>query len=260
MLRDSGPGRWLALRPLVMIARNRYLLDLDVRATAERIHKRYKYASLPALVGPNALANDLFDFAATGLGLAGLVDVHRVEDQPVAVRLTRFGAAVLGLPVDIEDKDAEEGALIVTADYEVVILPGGSGPDAVHAVRRFARREKADYSLHYRITQRSVQEGVAGGLDAEDMLGVLRRHGRHPVPANVETSIRLWASEVRILSASRTLLLRAPSKEVLEDALRLREIQAIAVERLNDTTLEVREDPASSRIAEVLRAQGFFLR
>jgi hypothetical protein len=259
VLREAGPGRFVALRPLAVLARNRYLATLDRQTAADRFQKRYKYAPIPPMATPGALVRELVRFGGDALAMAGVVVVVRVEDQPVAVRLTRLGASVLGLPVEREE-DADEGALIVTADFEVVLFPEAGGIDLVREVARFAKREKADYSLHYRITERTIQEAVAGGMSAGEICAVLRRHGRHDLPQNVEHSIRTWASAVNVLSARRTLLLRAPSPDVLEAALKIRELKAIAGERLNPTTLELAEDPSTPRVAEALRSMGFFLR
>ena len=61
-------------------------------------------------------------------------------------------------------------------------------------------------------------------------------------------------------NADRTLLIEAPTKQALDAALKVRELKSIAGERLNDTVLELSEDPSTPRIAEALRVQGFFLR
>lgn len=259
VLREAGPARWVAIRPLTVLARNRYFATLDRQTLADRFQKRFKYAPIPPMATPGALLRELASFASEGLALAGVVSVHKEDDEARAVRLTRLGAAALGLPVAPEGGE-DDGALIVTADFEIVLFPEAGGIDLVHEVGRFAKREKADYSLHYRLTERTIQEAVASGLTAEDICATLRRHGRHEIPQNVEHSIRNWGSQVQVLSSRRTLILRAPTPESLDAALKLRELKAIAGERLNPTTLEVSEDPSTPRIAEALRAGGFFLR
>ena len=259
VLRDAGPSRWLSLRTMAALSRNRYLMTLDRETVGERFQKRYKYAPIPPLAPPAVLTRELIRFGAEALSLAGVVETLEVEDQPVALRMTRLGAAVLGFPVE-DPADVEDGGLIVTADFEIVLFPEAGGIELIHEVSRFARREKADYSLHYRISERSVQEAVAGGLEAQAILDVLRRHGRHEVPQNVEVSVEAWAAGVQVLSARRTLLIQAPTKQALDAALKVKELKAIAGERLNDLVLELSEDPSTPRVAEALRVQGFFLR
>ncbi|NRA95549.1 MAG: helicase-associated domain-containing protein [Planctomycetes bacterium] len=259
VLRDAGPSRWLSLRHLAILARNRYLMTLDRDACGARFQKRYKYAPIPPLAAPGILMRELMRFGAESLSHAGLLETLEVEEYPVAVRMTRMGAAVLGIAVE-EVEGVDDGAMIVTADFEIVLFPDAGGIELIHEVGRFARREKADYSLHYRISERSVQEAVAGGLGADAILHVLRTHGRHDIPQNVEISICNWAADVQVLAARRTLLIEAPSKEALDAALKVKELNAIAVKRLNDTVIELSEDPSTSRVAEALRGQGFFLR
>ena len=259
VLRDAGPSRWLSMRHLSILARNRYLMTLDREACGERFQKRYKYAPIPPLAAPGILTRELVRFGSGALASAGLLEVFEADDQPVSVRMTRLGAAVLGISTE-EQQDIDDGAMIVTADFEIVLFPDAGGIELIHEVGRFARREKADYSLHYRVSERSVQEAAVGGLGAEAILDVLRTHGRHDVPQNVEASIRDWAADVQVLSARRTLLIQAPSKEALDAALKIKELKAIAGERLNDTVIELSEDPSNPRVAEALRGQSFFLR
>lgn len=260
VLREAGTSRWLALRSLAIIARNRYFMTMDRPTLSERFQQRYKFAPVPPLANPSALINELVRYGGSGLAFAGVVDIHQNEEGPAAIKLTRMGAALLGLAAEAQEEESGHGALIMTADFEIVIFPDYAGIDLIHEVARFAKREKADMSLHYRVTERSVQEAVASGLDAEAILEILDRHGRYEVPQNVRASIAVWAESVHVLQARKTLLVRARSKAALDQLLKIREIKAIALERLNDTTLELKEDPSTAKITETLRSQGFFLR
>jgi hypothetical protein len=259
LVRECGPGRWLDLRRLAHAARNFYLATLDQRTSAERFQRRYQYAPLPPMAPPSILTRELVQFGGKALASSGLVELHAPEEGRHAIRLTKLGSAVFGL-LDANGEARQDAGLIVTADLEIVVFPEKLELDALQVVSRFAKREKADVTLHYRLTERSVQEAVAGGAIADQLLETLTRHGRYEPPQNVVASIRAWARAVTVFEARRTWLLKAPSKEALESALKLRELKAIAGERLNDVTLEVGEDPTAVRIAETLRAQGFFLR
>ncbi|HYC79297.1 MAG TPA: helicase-associated domain-containing protein [Planctomycetota bacterium] len=259
MLKDAGAGRWIDLRRICHAARNFYLATLDQRTTAEKYQRRYQYAPVPPLSPPAVLTRELMHFAGKGLARAGLVELHAPEDGRHAVRLTKLGAAVFGL-LDGAGEARRDAGLIVTGDLEIIVFPEKLDLEALQVVSRFAKREKADVTLHYRLGERSVQEAVAGGANVEQLLETLVRHGRYEPPQNVTASVRAWAKAVTVLEARKTWLLKAPSKQALDAALRLRELKAVAAERLNDVTLEVTEDPTAVRIAETLRAQGFFLR
>lgn len=260
VIEKMGRGRWTDLRSAALIARNRYLQGFDTEATAERFQRRYKYAPIPELVAPAVLARELEKFAAGPLAWSGMVVVAEEDGDPVAVRLTRLGALVLGVEEVEEQEPARKGgALIVTADFEIVVFPEVGGITLVQEIGRFARRKKADYSMHFRIEQDSIHQAVARGLDADAILELLDREGRHPTPSNVSAQIRSWASEVKVLAVRRSHLLRASTAEQLDQALKIPEIKAVAGERLNATTLELIEDPSSPRIAAALRGHRFFL-
>jgi hypothetical protein len=166
---------------------------------------------------------------------------------------------VLGLAGD-SLSTAGEGGVIVTADFEVVVFPDSLDFEALHKLGRFARREKADVTIHFRLTERSVQEAVVAGSAIDDLFALLNRHARYALPQNVVASCQAWAKGVTVMEVRRTLLLKAPSKEALDHALKVRELRAVAGERLSDTAIELNEDPTAMKIAEALRVEGFFLR
>lgn len=259
LLKELGAGKWVSLRRACHAARNFYFATLDQRTTSERFQRRYQYAPLPPMSPPSILTRELVAFGGAALAKAGFVELHAPEDGKHAVRLTKFGSAVLGL-LDAAGEARHDAGLIVTGDMEIVVFPEKIELGAHQTIGRFAKREKADVTLHYRLSERSIQEAVAGGANVEQLVEALTKHGRYEPPQNVVASVRAWAKSVTVFEARRTWLLKAPSKDALDAALKLRELKTIVAERLNDVTLEVTEDPTAVRIAETLRAQGFFLR
>ncbi|MSR74449.1 MAG: hypothetical protein EXS14_03110 [Planctomycetes bacterium] len=257
-LQDLGRCPAIALKPLALLARNAWLAGMDRASAAERFQRRFKRTPVTTLPTPAVLARDLVEFSGEGMWNAGIVELRCDDFGPEALRLTRVGAAVLGLPV--EESDAGAGALLVTPDFEVIVYPELSGVDLLHELARFARREKADFILHYRISERSVHEAAAAGMRSEEMLSVLSNNARHAVPINVEQSMRGWAEAVTVLQVRRGVLVSAASEDCVDRALRVRELRGVVLDRLNPTTLLLGEDPASPRISEALRSAGFFLR
>jgi hypothetical protein len=258
-LKEAGPGRWLALKKLAHAARNFYLSTLDRRTASERFQRRYQYAPLPPMAPPSILSRELVEFGGRSLAKAGFVELHDPDGPTPSIRLTRLGSAVLGL-LDASGEVRNDAGLIVTGDMEIVVFPDRLELSALQAIGRFAKREKADVTLHYRLSERSVQEAVAGGAPVEQLVDTLTKHGRHEPPQNVLASIRAWAKAVTVFEARKSWIVKAPTKEALDSALKIRELKAAAGERLNDLCLEVLEDPTAARIAETLRAHGVFLR
>ncbi len=259
LLKESGSGRWLALRKLCHASRNFYLATLDQRTTSDRFQRRYQYAQLPPMAPPSVLSRELVQFGGATLAKAGFVELHAPEDGAPAIRLTKLGSAVLGL-LDATGESRNDAGMLVMGDLEIVVFPDKLDLGALQVISRFAKREKADVTLHFRLSERSVQEAVAGGAHIEQLVDTMVKFGRYEPPQNVVASVLGWAKAVTVFEARRTWLLKAPSKEILEQALKLRELKAIAGERLNEVTLEVSEDPTAVRISETLRSHGFFLR
>ena len=257
-LQDLGRGGAIAIKPLALLARNAWLAGIDRASAVERFQRRFKRAPATTLPSPAVLARDLMDFAGESLWNCGITELRCDDFGPEALRLTRVGAAVLGLPV--EDSGNGGGSLIVTPDFEILVYPELASMELLHELGRFARREKADYILHYRISERSVHESIAAGMSVEEILDALTTNARHGLPTNVEQSVRGWADAVTVLSVRRGVLVRAPSEDAVDRALRVRELRAAVLERLNPTTLLLGEDPGTPRIAEALRGAGFFLR
>ena len=257
-LKEAGAERWIDLRHLAHLARNQYLAALDHDGTAERFQRRYQYTPIPPLVLPSVITRELVQFGSR-LALAGLAEISAPPQGRTAIRLTKLGLAVLGLVGDAL-ATAGEGGLIVTADFEIVVFPDALDFEALHKLGRFARREKADVTIHFRLSERSVQEAVVAGASIDELFALLNRHARYAIPQNVSRAARRGRSAVTVMEVRRTILLKAPSKAALDNALKVRELRAIAGERLSDTALELNEDPTATKIAEALRAEGFFLR
>ena len=87
-------------------------------------------------------------------------------------------------------------------------------------------------TIHFRITERSVQEAVVAGASIDDLFALLNRHARYAIPQNVVASCQAWARAVTVIEARRTIVLKAPSKAALDNALKVRELRAIAGDRL----------------------------
>jgi hypothetical protein len=257
-LREAGSERWIDVRHLAHLSRNQYLASLDHDGTAERFQRRYQYTPVPPLVLPSVITRELVQFGSR-LALAGLAEVDAPPQGRTSIRLTKLGRATLGLAGDSMTA-AGDGGLIVTADFEVVVFPDALDFEALHRLGRFARREKADVTIHFRLAERSVQEAVVAGASVDDLFALLNRHARYAIPQNVVASCQAWAKAVTVMEARRTIILKAPSKAALDNALKVRELKAIAGERLGECALELTEDPTAMKIAEALRAGGFFLR
>lgn len=88
------------------------------------------------------------------------------------------------------------GAAIVQSDKTVLIeLAHPGAEDARHDISLFADLERAPEHIHtYRITRLAVWNAEAAGHGAEEMIGLLARHSRFPLPDNVVADMTDWVA------------------------------------------------------------------
>jgi DNA excision repair protein ERCC-3 len=88
------------------------------------------------------------------------------------------------------------GAAIVQSDKTVLIeLAHPGAEDARHDLSLFAELERAPEHIHtYRITRLAVWNAEAAGHTAEEMVGLLTKHSRFPLPDNVVADITDWCA------------------------------------------------------------------
>ena len=109
--------------------------------------------------------------------------------------------------------------LLVTPDFEVVVLPEGDVAGCVHRLGGYAQRVKSGDVVHFRLTRDSIEDAVAEGRDVEELLTWLTEKARGPVPGNVATSVRAWAAGVTFGTLERGVVLRLPRAEALDAVL-----------------------------------------
>lgn len=250
------PGRWWAGDSLFVVARLRYLASLDARRIRER-HRDRHFAAFDAV--REGLPELLADLATTWrrtLHLLGMVDVAVRAGRFASLRLSSLGARVLGVA------PAEASAsrpLLVTPDFEVVVLPEGDVSDCVHRLSGFAVRVRSGDVVHFRFTRESVEGAVAEGRDVEELLAWLAERARGPVPGNVATSLKTWAAGVTFGTLERGVVLRLGKPEALDRVLAMAGMAPLLVRRLSPTEALLREEPSDRRLLAALRADGIVL-
>jgi len=111
-------------------------------------------------------------------------------------RMTDMGRTLLGIPRDgIPDPDlalAPNAELVVQPNFEVVFLAPSPGAEA--ELGRFCERIGRDVGVLFRITRASVQRAARAGLAAEQVLELLARGSKSPLPSNIVHEVRGWMS------------------------------------------------------------------
>jgi hypothetical protein len=252
------PRRWWRGDALAVVARLRYLAGLDER----RIRERHRDRHFSAFQSGRETLADLVAGVSEGwvrtLHLLGILDVAVKDGRVVASRLSAVGARILGAV----DEGAATGLrpLLVSPDFEVVVLPEGDVTDVVHRLDAFAQRLRSGDVVHFRLTKESVEAAVADGRSIDDLLGFLEARSRSPVPQNVAYSLRHWAAGVSFATLERGVVLSVGEAEVLERVLAVPGVAALLVRRLSPTDALLREEPTDRKTLADLRAAGVRVR
>jgi hypothetical protein len=252
------PRRWWPGDALASVARARYLATLDERRIRDRHRDRHFSAFQSGREGLGDLLKGVRDGWTRALHVFGILDVATKDGRPAAFRLSSLGERILGAPA--EGIATGLRPLLVSPDFEVVVLPEGDVSDVVHRLDAYAQRVRTGDVVHFRLTKESVESAVADGRRVEDLLEFLEARSRSPLPQNVAYSLRDWASSVAFATLERGVVLRVEAPEVLDRALAVPGLEALLVRRLGPTDALLREEPSDRRTLADLRAAGVRVR
>jgi hypothetical protein len=209
---------------------------------------------------PQRLAWNLARWVRQRLHLFGVVDLgYDRAGRPVAMRLTRVGAKLLGIVDGLPPAERLLGSLIVTPDFEVVLFPTGDDAELIHELDRFCAREKHGETLHFKITDRSIQRALAEGMLLGRIHDVLRSHSRTPIPQNVLYSIRDWAWRAGLMLLDPSLVLRCEDAETLRRFQQDPGVKALVREAVDEKRVQLKARYAPRRTATLLREFGFLV-
>ena len=260
LMKRVDPGIWYDLMYLPFLARNTYLAGLDQLAVDEYFGARAGAGSYTPMEDPQRLAWNLARWVRQRLYLFGIVDLgYDKAGRPVAMRLTRSGARLLGVVEEVASGAPMLGSLIVTPDFEVVLFPTGDDAALVHELDRFCERERQGETLHFRLLERSVQRALSEGMYLSRMLSVLRNQSRTPVPQNVLFSVRDWAGRAGLLHLDGALVLRGDNADTLKRFQNDAGVKSYVREVLDERRLQLKSRFAPKRLHALLREFGYLV-
>ena len=138
-----------------------------------------------------------------------------------------------------------DGPLIVQSDRTVLLeLAHPLAETARHELAVFAELERAPEHMHsYRITRLGLWNARAAGHEAEEMLDVLRRYSKFPVPQSVEVDIAETVRRYGRLVVERDdeggLVLRSTDDAVLREVSRSKRIAPLLAERRGSDVIAI---------------------
>jgi Helicase conserved C-terminal domain len=151
----------------------------------------------------------------------GLVECQPLSRGRECFALTSLGARVLDLECAVDVAPAEVAppadALVVQPNFDVVVYDPDERLELLYQIDRFAERVAVDRLATYRLTRDSLCNGLQLGLRIDDVLGLLERAARTPLPQNVVFTLRDWARQFEEVHWVRNgWLLEAPSEAALD--------------------------------------------
>lgn len=259
MLKRIEAGIWYDIMYVPFLVRNQYLCSLDDLEVDEYFAGRATAAGAGASEDLQRMAWNLVNWVRKRLYLLGLVDLgYDAAGRPVAMRLTRLGARTIGV-TEPDGESAAVGSLVVTPDFEVVMIPTGDDGELVHDLDRFCERGKGSSLKQFSITQKSVNRALAEGMSLARMCVTLERNARTPVPQNVLYSVRDWASQAGLLELDSQLVVRASSPVQLQELLVNPGMRALVGQVLDENCVQLNTDGTQARTRALLRELGFIV-
>ncbi len=246
-------GVWYDVMYLPFLARNSYLSQLD------SLGVEAQFNALGAEIGSQEdlqrLAWSLVSWVRKRLYLLGIVDLgYDAGGHPVAMRLTRIGAKVLGM----EDPGSDEvalGRLIVTPDMEVMLFPDPSADDATltHDLDRFADRVRDGAMRQFKLSDKSVHRGLVEGMTLGRMVSVLTLNARTPVPQNVLMSMRGWALSAGVMILDKNHVVHAEDPSLLARFARDAGVRPFIRTTLSDRSVQLKTKTSRDRYRTLFR-------
>jgi DNA excision repair protein ERCC-3 len=151
--------------------------------------------------------------------------------------------------------------LIVQGDRSVLVeVDNPRYAAARDALAPFAELEKSPEHIHtYRLTDLSLWNAAAAGMTAEQMLDVLRRYSKFPLPTNLAADIAERVARfgrVKLEKFEAALRLTCADKGLLEELARQPKVQQYLGERLDGVSFRI--EPAHRGVLkQALIAVGY---
>ncbi len=254
------PGVWYDLMYGPFLARNTYLCSLDELEVESHFGARLSAGQYVPHEDVQRMAWNLVGWVRHRLYLLGLVDLgYDKGGRPVAMRLTRFGARLLGVTDDAPEGAPRVGNLVVTPDFEVVLFPTGDDAELVHDLDRFCTRGAGGAVMHFRIGERSVNRALSEGMFLRRILNTLENHSRTPVPQNVLYSIRDWANQAGLMHLGSDHVVRAEDPELVRRFQADPGVKPLLASVLSEQAVRLKPGSTLRRLQSLLRDLGYLV-
>ena len=258
LLRRLEPEQWYEALFVPFLARNGYLGKLDELRVEEFFAARFKGGGYVPTETVQQVCLHLLDFVKRRLYPLGLVDLGLREGRPVAIRLSRLGAELLGA-VDATEVGGHRSSVVVNPDFEIILFPGEDEHEAVHALDQFCERLKTDHIHHFRISRQSVQSALHEGVALSHIVQELSDRSRAPLPQNVVFSLEDWGDQAGVLVLDDEMMLTGRRAEVVERFASHPRLAERVTGRKGDCALRLDPEVRFEELRDLARDLGFLI-
>jgi hypothetical protein len=260
LLKRVEPGVWYDLMYVPFLARNTYLCSLDDLAVDEYFAARFQSGQYVPMDDVQRLSWHLVTWVRQRLYLLGIVDLgYDKAGHPVAMRVTRLGARLLGIAEAQGESTQALGNLVVTPDFEVVLFPTGDDAELVHDLDRFCTRESKGSILKFKIEEKSVARALHEGMHLKRILATLEQHSRTPVPNNVLYTVRDWARGAGVLHLDKHCVVSGDDPEALARFRQDPGVRPLVREVLDERRVKLKGGSTQRRLQSLLRELGWLV-
>lgn len=260
MLKRIEPDVWYDLMYVPFLARNTHLSSLDDREVEEYFSEKSQTGQYAPREDLQRMAWNLVSWVRKRLYLFGIVDLgYDKSGHPVAMKLTRIGAQLLGMEGTGDSASPGVGTLVVTPDFEVVLFPTGNDASLVHDLDRFCNREKVGHLFQFKLTDKNVHRALSQGMRLSRMLAILNQNSRTPVPQNVLYSMRGWAARAGLLFLSDKLTVRSENQDALAAFAADPGVRPYLKGKPEEELVKLKSDHTPNRLMGLIRDLGFLI-
>jgi hypothetical protein len=207
---ELTPGKWVTLESLAARLATRYPTLLGPSFTAATARQAGEAGA--GVDESEARLAALGDVIALELGgpfvWFGLLDVADAPSQPRAVCLTETGAALAARKPAPAGADPGAGMAPLVVDASGEITLRAPSPERVWALSAFAEQVDLGPESHYRLTPGSIAAALAAGIERDQIVGLLERGSRQPLPVELAANLQSWAKGYRRVRLRRAVVLR----------------------------------------------------
>lgn len=194
----------------------------------------------------------------------GLTQVIDAPGSQQSIRLTEVGAALAArkpLPEEHAPRESE-APLLVDPSGEITLR--SPTPERVWALMAIAEQVDLGRESHYRLTPTSINAALEAGTDVGQIINLLERGSRRPLPGELVDRLQSWARRHRQARVQRALVVSVGNAGDLESLLSALEDRDWKVDALSATSVLVRlgnladgMESEEERVFAELRASGF---